>query len=121
VTWSDGCGFHHFPTHATVEDLQALIAKGDDAAGPHLIWIHRCGDVYFHTIKPPRRIGEFRECANSMGGVYLFEPLAPGGGWVGPKAATDPAWMAELHAHLVQGWSLYQQACATPGEPVAEA
>lgn len=110
-----------FPNQATVEDLQALVAKCDDAAGPHLLWIHKCGDVNLNTIKSPHRIGEFREWVHSLGSPYIFEPLAPGGGWVGPKAAADPVWMAELHAHLDQGWSRYQQAFAAPGVAVPKA
>ena len=42
--------------------------------------------------------------------VYLFEPLARGGGWVGPGAANDLGWMEELFTHLKWAWERYEEA-----------
>lgn len=104
-----------FPTQASLEDLRALVEVRDDLGGPHLIWIHQGGEVEVHTVQPPRRVNEVRAEIVSMGtAAYVFETLAPGGGYVGPEAAADASWMAELHAHLKEGWSLYKQACPEP-------
>lgn len=110
-----------FPNQATIEDLKALVAARDDSSHPHLLWIHRCGDVYLHPVRPPRHVAHFRQWVASSGAAHIFEPLAAGGGQVGPGAAADSSWMAELHAHLNQGWLLYTQACADPRHSAPEA
>lgn len=109
-----------FPDQATIEDLKALVAARDDSSHPHLLWIHRCGDVYLHPVRPPHHIADFRAWVASSGAAHIFGTLAAGGGWVGPNAAADPSWMAELHAHLHDGWILYTQACPDPQHPVPE-
>ncbi len=102
-----------FPTQATLEDLQPLIAGCDDRSGSHLLWIHREGEVHTTRIEPGQMACDVHErIFLSEGAVYMFETLACGGGWVGPEAASDPSWMADLHAHLSGGWARYQKAQA---------
>jgi hypothetical protein len=105
-----------FPNQATIEDLKALVAARDDSSHPHHLSNHRCGDVYLHPVRPPHHVSHFREWVASSGAAHIFGTLAAGGGWVGPGAAADSSWMAELHAHLHQGWLLYTQACGDPSE-----
>ncbi len=97
-----------FPSQARLKDLQALIATGNDREGPHLLWLAKNGDVHLTCLDsegPPLLTME-----QVFGGqcVYAHDALVRGGGWVGPEAAADPAWMAELHALLVKKWKRYK-------------
>jgi hypothetical protein len=95
-----------FPSHASIKDLKALIAAGKDNQGPHLVWLAKDGEVHLTCMDSEKPIvlmpDEVFRC------VYVHDTLVCGGGWVGPEAAADPSWMAELHRQLTFRWKRYK-------------
>lgn len=95
-----------FPSQASIKHLKALIETGRDNEGPHLVWLAKNGEVHLTCMDPegPSVLtpDQVFVC------VYVHDTLARGGGWVGPEAASDPAWMAELHAQLTYRWKRYK-------------
>lgn len=99
-----------FPSQAGLEDLKALIATGDDGSGHHILWIAENGEVQLTRIDPKERANLIRQRIFMGKSVYVHDTLARGGGWVGPGAAADPSWMAEIHAILDYEWSQFEAA-----------
>lgn len=95
-----------FPSQASIKHLKALIATGNDNQGAHLVWLAKNGDVHLTCMDPeePIVLGPYEAFVC----VYVHDTLVRGGGWVGPEAAADPAWMAELHAQLTYRWKRYK-------------
>ena len=95
-----------FPSQASIKYLKALIATGNDNEGNHLVWLAKNGEVHLTCMDPEKPIvlgpDEVFVC------VYVHDTLVRGGGWVGPEAAADPAWMAELHSQLTYRWKRYK-------------
>ena len=96
-----------FPSQAGLEDLKALIASGDDRSGHHILWIAESGEVQLTRIDPREQANLVRERIFKGRSVYVHDTLARGGGWVGPAAAADSSWMAELHGTLDYEWSQF--------------
>lgn len=101
-----------FPNQATLEDLATLVAACDDRAGNHLIWIHHDGEVHVTHVEAEGLDYPDRTRLLQSGVAYLFQILPWGGNLVGPKAAADLDWMADLHEHLFTGWTRYVKACS---------
>jgi hypothetical protein len=97
-----------FPTQASLKHLKALIATGYDNRGPHLVWLAKNGGVHLTSMDPEEPFVVTTEQVFMGQCVYAHEALARGGGWVGPEAAADPSWMAELHAQLTYQWKRYK-------------
>lgn len=95
-----------FPSQASVKHLKALIATGNDNQGPNLVWLAKNGEVHLTCMDSENPIvlgpDDVFRC------VYVHDTLVRGGGWVGPEAAADPSWMAELHAQLTYRWKRYK-------------
>ncbi len=95
-----------FPSQASIKHLKALIATGNDNQGPHLVWLAKNGEVHLTWMdsEKPIVLGPYE----AFRCVYVHDILVRGGGWVGPEAAADPSWMAELHAQLTYRWKRYK-------------
>lgn len=93
-----------FPSQAGIEDLKTLIASGIDAEAHHILWLAEGGQVNLTPIHPGERSNQVRERIFLGDSIYVHETLGRGHGYVGPEAAADPSWMAELHNTLTYEW-----------------
>jgi len=100
-----------FPADASIQALQLLVGACDDRAGCHIPWLSKDGTVRIALAPAGTPIYVVHDpLAARDDAVYLFEPLARGGGWVGPGAANDLGWMEELFTHLKWAWERYEEA-----------
>ena len=89
-------------TNPKIEELRELVKRCDDAAGHHLLWVSRDGDVEVSRIPktaPPNGL------INGHPNMQMcFETFQAGNEYVGPDAADDTEWIAELFDNLVNEW-----------------
>lgn len=86
----------------TIEQLRQLIKQGDDSTGHHVLWVKQTGDVELSSIPVNRSALAFERDHPDM--KLRFEPFLAGNEYVGPEAAGDADWMAELFEALVREW-----------------
>jgi hypothetical protein len=86
----------------TLQELRDLIAPCDDAAGVHILWVKQSGDVEIATVPRGSSLGDFRRDHPEM--RLCCEPFQPGNEYVGPEAARDDEWVAELLDRLTTQW-----------------
>jgi hypothetical protein len=97
--------------HPTPEQLRDLLARCDDRAGNHVVWVKRNGDVEISVIQHPRV--DVRRIQNEPAVLKLqeehpemqmrCETFLKGNQYVGPEAAADDEWLAEFLDILVSG------------------
>jgi hypothetical protein len=86
----------------TVQQLRELIARYDDAAGNHVLWVKRTGEVEISTVPPDNSPGRFQQEHPEM--RLRYGPFLAGNEYVGPEAAADDEWIAELFESLLREW-----------------
>jgi hypothetical protein len=105
LDYKSNCGGGvQFPTQASLEDLQTLVAACNDRSGAYIFWIDLEGEVHVTWAKAGEKFNEAHERIYRGGAAYMFETLRRNRGCVGPDAASNLSWMAELRSHLDWGW-----------------
>ncbi len=85
----------------TVEQLAALLGACDDAAGPHVLWVAKDGEVRVTALSDETRAayGERRPDLR-----FRYETYHAGNDYVGPVAAADKQYVQELFDNLASDW-----------------
>jgi hypothetical protein len=86
----------------TPEQLRELIARCDDTAGNHVLWVKRNGEVEIARLPKGDSPNGFQHSQPEMQ-LYLG-PFLAGNEYVGPAAASDDEWVAELFDNLLREW-----------------
>lgn len=88
----------------TADQLRTLIAPRDDQVGHHIVWIDKSGVVHVDTLDVENRpIAIEKKHRGDM--LVRYPTLDQRNGYVGPKAAMNDKWIAQLLRELVQGWA----------------
>ncbi len=84
------------------DQLRELLARQDDNAGHHVLWVAPNGDVTVTILPRGLPAVDFHPVS---GDVRLrYETFLAGNGYVGPEAAADDEWVSELFDRLVTEW-----------------
>lgn len=86
----------------SVEQLRDLIARCDDLGGDHVLWVTRTGDVELTTVRGEDTRDGFQKIHPEM--QLRCETFLVGNQYVGPEAAKDDHWLAELFDRLLNEW-----------------
>ena len=89
-------------SNPTIEQLRQLIGRGEDAAGHHVLWVKKNGDVDLSRIPKHQTPNEFEKAQKDV--QVRFEPFQAGKEYVGPEAAEDNLWISELFNVLKAKW-----------------
>jgi hypothetical protein len=87
----------------TLDQLRDMLRSHDDRAGDHVVWVTRSGDVRLDRLPRGGNVHEFVAAHPDM--QLRLETFQAGNGYVGPEAAGDDAWIAELFGWLTRTWS----------------
>jgi hypothetical protein len=90
-------------TNPTPEQLRDLIRECDDSAGNHVLWVKKTGEVKLSAVPVNQTPDGFERDHPDM--QIRFETFLAGNEYVGPDAARDDEWIAELLDRLLQEWS----------------
>jgi hypothetical protein len=85
----------------TQEQLRQLLAQGDDRSGHHVLWVDDAGEVHLSRVSS-LSVADFEK--SHPNARLRFAAFWKGNDYVGPKAAADEEWVAELLASLVREW-----------------
>jgi hypothetical protein len=88
------------PTSAELADL---LARCDDKAASHVLWVTLAGDVHADPLPAHLSPAGF-ERQHEREFKFRCETFHRGNGYVGPTAAKDNAWVAKLFAELKHMW-----------------
>jgi hypothetical protein len=86
----------------TTRQLRELIKQCDDAAGRHVLWVGRNGDVEITRIPDGQSPTGFQQAHPEM--QMRCETFLAGNEYVGPEAAADDEWVTELFDNLLREW-----------------
>lgn len=89
--------------HPTLAELRDLLARCDDRAGHHVLWVDPTGEVHLTRLPrgwPPSPLPVAAEEVR-----LRCETFHGGNGYVGPEAACDEGWLAELFDALLAAWA----------------
>jgi hypothetical protein len=92
------------------DQLRDLLARYDDTAGHHLLWVKRTGEVEITLLPHGQPVPSFEKAHPEM--QMRWEPFLAGNEYVGPEAAADAEWVTDLFDRLQQEW---RQAKGKPG------
>ena len=90
-------------TDPTPDQLREMIRQCDDSAGNHVLWVKKMGEVELSAVPVNQTPDGFERNHPEM--QIRFETFLAGNEYVGPEAARDDEWIAELFARLVREWS----------------
>jgi hypothetical protein len=85
----------------TIEQLAALLRACSDTAAHHILWVAKDGEVRVTPLPNGMYPADF---GNRPDLRLRHETFVAGNGYVGPAAADDTSYVAELLADLVSGW-----------------
>jgi hypothetical protein len=86
----------------TADELRQLLRQCNDKAGHHLLWVDRSGEVRISRIPLDRSPVPIEQDYPDM--QMRCETFVAGNGYVGPSAADDEEWVAELLGLLMREW-----------------
>jgi hypothetical protein len=86
----------------TTQQLRDLLASCDDRTASHVLWVSKMGDVEITRLPPGRSTAEFQRQHPEM--QVRYETFRAGNEYVGPEAAQDEDWLAEVLANLLAAW-----------------
>jgi hypothetical protein len=97
----------------TRRQLKRLLAKCDDTASAHVLWVRRDGEVEISRIATGRvdaRTVRDEPCVRAFQQQHpemqlRCETFLRGNQYVGPVAADSGAWVAELFGILLEEWA----------------
>ena len=84
------------------EQLRQLIAQGNDRAGHHILWVTKKGDVHLTLVPTDPTPAAFAQVHPEV--QLRYETFQKGNEYVGPEAAADEEWLAQLFDHLLHEW-----------------
>ncbi|HJT78550.1 MAG TPA: hypothetical protein VJ739_15200 [Gemmataceae bacterium] len=87
----------------TKEQLRGLLARADDRAGHHALWVDKTGDVHLSRLAANAAPTAFEEAHPDV--QLRYETFEKGNEYVGPAAAGDAEWISQLFDSLLQEWS----------------
>jgi hypothetical protein len=92
-----------------IEQFRDLLRQHDDSAGHHVLWVRRDGEVMLTCLpkEKPSRVPAYQQPEMQM----LYDTFPIGYGYVGPEAADDKWWTAQLFKNMLEQWL---QARGTP-------
>jgi hypothetical protein len=83
--------------------LRQLLARQDDRAGHHVLWVDTKGDVHLSLVPAGLSATEFEQACPGM--CLRYETFQKGNEYVGPAAAADEEWVSHLFESLLQEWA----------------
>lgn len=87
---------------ATLDELARLFAARKDSLDCHMLWLSDSGEVHLDPMSPCSQETEFRETHPQLRAcVKMFRR---GQGYVGKKAAADPAYLEAVMNDLSAEW-----------------
>ncbi len=86
-----------------LDALRRLVIQCDDQAGHHLLWIDRSGQVTITRLSSGDTPALWLREHQGQVAVRL-ESFQRGGGYVGPKAGADEAYLKGLLAEIQEAW-----------------
>src|SRR5262245_25134658 len=86
----------------TPEQLRELIARCDDLAGNHVLWVNPTGEGNITRLSDHAPFDEFDRTHPES--PIRTEVFLAGNAYVGPEAAADDEWIAELFDLLRKEW-----------------
>lgn len=87
----------------TKQDLRALLARFDDTAGHHVLWVATNGEVAITPL--PRTWPPVEIQPGTPADMRLrYETFLAGNGYVGLEAAQDEEWVDKLFDRLLEEW-----------------
>lgn len=88
--------------HATLDELARLFAACKDTLDCHMLWLCDSGVVHLDPMSPYSQESEFREAHPQLRAcVKMFRR---GQGYVGKKAAADPAYLEAVLNDIDAQW-----------------
>jgi hypothetical protein len=84
-------------------DLALLLARVDDDAGHHIIWVAHNGEVHIDTLPEEMTPPEFAT-KNKEIIKFRLETCDQGNGYTGLSAADDKQWVEILFNGLITNW-----------------
>ncbi len=96
----------------TPDELRTLLRSLNDSASHHVLWVSKFGDVHVAPVSAPQPDADMPDAQ------LRFETFLSGNEYVGPDAAADDEWVAELFDRLNREW---QSAKGRPTVALAEA
>lgn len=82
--------------------LREMIRQCDDAAGHHVLWVNKDGDVLISQIPAEQSPHEFEQSHPDI--QLRVQTFQRGNEYVGPEAAEDDEWITELFGGLESAW-----------------
>lgn len=86
----------------TKRQLAELLAKCDDSAAHHILWVDHKGDVHITPLPDHMLPGDF--AASNPDIKFRYETFHSGGDYTGPNAAADDIFIGDLFKALVRDW-----------------
>lgn len=86
----------------TVDQLRELFRPCDDSAGHHVVWVTKDGEVKVSRIPAGATALGFEQQHPEM--QLRCDTFLAGNEYVGPEAADDVPWVAELFERLLNEW-----------------
>ena len=83
------------------DELATLLADCDDAASNHVLWVHSNGDVEISPLNDETIASAFGTRPDLR---FRYATMKLGNNECGAVAASDPAYVDELYASLVEDW-----------------
>jgi hypothetical protein len=88
----------------TIDELKTLVARCDDDAGHHVLWVESNGEVHIDVLPDDLTPVGFEQ--NTGPKMKLrYETFQQGNGYVGAEAVSDAKHVAELFNDLKTGWA----------------
>lgn len=87
----------------TEDQLAQLLAKCNDNAGNHILWVDQSGDVFIDLVPGGMTPVGFEKSKPTM--RMRCETYGQGNGYVGLEVAADADYVAEQLRFLQQGWA----------------
>jgi hypothetical protein len=94
----------------TKQQLRELLARLDDGAGHHVLWVSKEGNVEVTPLAEGTSATTLQTLHPEM--RLRYEAFLAGNEYVGPEAAEDDRWVSELFQSLLEEW---QRANGKPG------
>src|SRR5207302_7994656 len=86
----------------TKEQLEEILARHDDRAGDHVLWVDGTGDVHLTVVHEGRNGAANEQPLPEL--QLRCETFRRGKEYVGPAAAADEEWVTRVFKSLLESW-----------------